>query len=244
MMPPRISRRAALALPLVLAACGGRDVPTTFEPLGWDYLSRLKLNVGSIEIDDSWKPRPGTRDVGHLAPTPPVKALRQMAEDRLIAGGMTGEATFVIDEASIVEQRENYVGNFAVHIALSTPDGTRSGYAEARVTRTRTIDDDSPAVVRADLYDMVRQMMTDMNVELEYQIRQRMRDYLQTTAPSAPEPGPVEQQDLGSPGTSTPAPAPTLAPTLTPPPPAAAPAGRTAPSAVPFTSPAPTNLLR
>ncbi|MDR3660500.1 MAG: hypothetical protein P4L86_08885, partial [Mycobacterium sp.] len=200
----RVSRRAALTalplcLPAVLTACGGTPVPTSFAPLSWDYLPRLRLNVASIDIDDSWTPDPGSRDQGFLAPTPPVAALRQMAQDRLVAAGTSGRATFVIDDASVVQSRDKYAGTFAAHLDISTSDGTRSGYTEARVLRTRNIDDDSPAGKRAELYGLIKQMMSDMNVEVEYQIRRSLHDYRLTGAPAAPGPGPVQQQDLAPP---------------------------------------------
>jgi len=233
----RVSRRAALTvlavsaagLPALLTACGDSEGPVSFDPLGWDYLPKLKLNVAAIDIDDSWTPHAGAREKGFLAPTPPVDALRKMAEDRLIAGGTSGRAVFVIDDASIVQSRDTYQGSFAVHLDVSTSDGTRSGYAEARVARTRSISDDGAGQVRADLYAMVRQMMTDMNVEFEYQVNRSLHDYLQTTAPAAPPPGPVEQQDLTSP--ANPNPAQEAAPPVPP-----------LPSAVPFSSPSPTPL--
>jgi len=190
---------------------------------------RAALTVASIDIDDAWKPAPGKRDRGFLAPTPPVDALRQMAEDRLVAAGNSGRAGFVIDDASIVQSRENYVATFAVHLDVATSDGTRKGHAEARVLRSRNIKDDSSGGVRAELYDLVKQMMADMNVELEYQIRRSLHDYLQTAAPAAPVPGRVEQQDLAPP-----------TPVLAPPP--AAPIAPSRPAAVPFSSPTP--LLR
>jgi hypothetical protein len=56
--------------------------------------------------------------------------------------------------------------------------------------------------LRSALYDMTKQMLDDMNVELEFQIRRSLRDNLQSTT-TAPAPPPVEQQDL-----SAPAPAP------------------------------------
>jgi hypothetical protein len=240
----RVSRRAALTalslcLPALLTACGGEPVPTSFAPLGWDYLPRLRLNVASIDIDDSWTP-PDTarRDQGFLAPTPPVEALRRMAEDRLVAGGTSGRATFVIDEAAIVQSRDKYAGTFAVHLDISSADGSRRGYAEARVLRTRNIDDDSPEGKRAELYDLIKQMMSDMNVEVEYQIRRSLHDYLLTGAPAAPGPGPVQQQDLAPPTPVLAPPTPVLAP------PPVAPAAPPRPSAVPFSSPAPTPLMR
>ena len=168
MTTPRVARRAAftaLFLPVLLTACGGPPPPVRFAPLSWDYLQPLKLNVATVDVDTSWVSRAGSREKGFLAPTPPVDALRRMAEDRLIPGGASGRAVFVIDDASIVQLRESYQGNFAVHLDVLGPDGTRRGFATARVARTHVINDDSPNAVRSELYDMVKQMMSDMNVE-------------------------------------------------------------------------------
>lgn len=233
----RFSRRSvlvAIGLPALIAACGGGEGPVHYEPLTWDYLPRLKLKVASVDIDDSWTPVSARREKGYLAPTPPVEALRRMAEDRLVAVGTTGRAEFSIVNASIVQQGDNYVGTFAVRLAVLGADGSRRGYAEARVARTRSIDDDSDEGVRSELNDMVRQMMTDMNVEFEYQIRHSLKGFLQFTDDKAPPPGAVEQQNLDAPSADAPVAAPAAAPTPVPRP--------SAPAAVPFSSPAPTVL--
>ena len=91
-------------------------------------------------------------------------------------------------------------GSFAVQLDVTTSDGTRSGFAEARVSRTRAIRDDSPRPgCGPNFTNMVKQMMTDMNVEFEYQIRRSLRDYLQATAPAAPEAGGGGQRTLSPP---------------------------------------------
>jgi hypothetical protein len=263
MSAKQVSRRAALtafslSLPALLAACGGQPVPTTFPPLRWDYLPRLRLNVASLTIEDAWTPNPNSRERGFLAPTPPLQALRQMAEDRLAAVGTAGKAEFVIDDASIVEQGPNYVGTFAVHLSIFNAAGQQVGSAEARVFRTANIGNDSPAGVRAELYTLVQRMMADMNVEFEYEVRRSLHAFLVSAV--APPPAPVEQQPLApvtpatpaaaAPSSLSPPPAapsapppitPPLVPALTPAAPAAAPA---APAAVPFTTPGPTPLVR
>jgi hypothetical protein len=207
MTAPKLPRRALLAAPLLLAACGGPETQANFPPVDYEYLTKLKLNVASVEIDNNWVSHEPGRHVESLAPTPPADALRRMGQDRLVAVGNSGQAKFVIDEASIVAKGGQYVGNFAVHLDVATSDGARSGFAEARVSRTRTLGGDDPASERAALYDMVTQMMSDMNVEFEYQVRRSLRDYLQpATAGVAPAPAPVQSQDLAPPPTLAPPP--------------------------------------
>lgn len=235
----RRSVLAALVLPALLAACGGGEMPEHYDKLSWDYLPPLKLKVASVDIDNSWTPVSAARDKGFLAPTPPVEALRRMAEQRLVAVGASGRAQFTIIDASILQQRGDYVGSFIVRLAILGADGGRRAYAEARVSRRRTIDDDDDEGVRRELNDMIRQMMADMNVEFEYQIRHSLKAFLQFTADKAPAPEAVEEQNLAAPGAAEPdvVDTPATAPASN-----ARPAAPSAPSAIPFSSPAPTVL--
>jgi len=197
-----IRRRSVLLLPVLLAACTTESPPQNFPPLAYDYLTKLKLNVANIDIDDSWTPHVDTGlHVESMSPVQPLDALRRLAHDRLIPGGASGQAQFTIDDASIVQLPDGYHGSLAVHldVDVNNAGGTHSGHAEARVTRVRIPGDDtSPEAVRAGLYEMTRQMMDDINVEFEYQLRRSLSEYLQTTSPGAPSPPPVQSQDLDS----------------------------------------------
>lgn len=197
------SRRLALCAVILgpLAACGGGDIASTsFAKPNYDYLTPMHLNVASIDIDDSVSPVVNPREVSRLAPTSPVDALRQMAQDRLQATGSTGHAVFVIDEATIYQVRDKYEGKMTVHLDVTTSDGARSGYAEARVTRTRSITNDGPNATRAELNDLITQMMADMNVEFEFQVRRSLGSYLQSDAPAGVvPPPPIQTEDLTPP---------------------------------------------
>ncbi len=205
-LPRRLPRRAALAgaCALALASCAAPPPPQSFPPLSFGYLTKLKLDVGNIEVDNAWTPATvaNGEHVENQAPEQPVEALRRMVQDRLIPGGTGGHAVVTIDDASLVRVTDRFEASFAVHMDINNADGTRSGYAEAKVARTRTISDYTPAAVRQALYDLVKATMGDMNVEFEYQIRHSLKDWLQTTAPAAPVPPPVQQQDLNSPPNS------------------------------------------
>ena len=189
-----------LLTPVLLAACGEDAVlRQDFPPLRYDYLSRLQLNVSSISFGDL--PLPGPLD--SLDPAPPGQGLVQLLQDRLIAGGSSGRAQVTIGEARITREGDALDGALAVRVDIVAADGTTAGFAEARVARHLTgIGND----VRGALYDFTKQMLDDMNVELEFQLRRTLKDYLQTTT-TAPPPAPVQQQDL-----SAPAPAPVTTP--------------------------------
>ena len=185
-----LSRRAALALAsaLAAAACVG-EAPrrTSFAPLRFDFLLKLQLDVAAIE--EAPPPPPGPLDADD--PVPPTDALFQMARDRLVAGGARGKAVFVIDQAEISGNARDLQGVFAVHLDIVAPDGSRAAFAEARVSRQLNGTDD----LRGALYDLTQQMMQDMNVEFEFQVRRSLRSVLQEET-AAPRPPPVEEQPL------------------------------------------------
>jgi hypothetical protein len=127
-----------------------------------------------------------------------------MAEDRLVAAGSSGRAVFVIEDASIIRGPRDYQGSLAVRVDIADDAGNRLGQVPARVVLVRPVRGESERAVRDDLYAFVRDLMSEMNVEFEFQIRRTLREALHQTAPNAPEPGPVEAQPLDG---SAPAPA-------------------------------------
>ena len=204
-----LRRGAALALAaaLLLPGCGDDAAapPVAYEQPSYGYLTKLRLNVAQVDVDDSWRPATGPglpRHVESLAPTAPVTALRQMAQDRILAGGSSGRARFVIQDASILAGQDRLDGSLAVRLDITTSDGAPAGFAEARVVRSATLGDSTDGG-RATAYALVKQMMDDMNVEFEYQVRRSLHDYLQSTDPVA-APAPVRSQDLPPPGSPQP----------------------------------------
>ena len=187
----RLSRFSALLAAAWLAGCAGGGAPRTYPPLRYGYLTPLRLNVASID----YAPLPPPSPLDLVSPVPAADALRQLAQDRLSAAGSSGTALVKIGEARIAESGGGLDGTFALEVDVMTSGGERAGFAEARVVRrVEPVGDD----LRAAVYDMTKQMLDDMNIELEFQMRKSLRDYLQTTS-TAPEPAPVEQQDLAPP---------------------------------------------
>lgn len=187
-----LTRRLALLLPLAVAACGGEPEPV-FDPLRYNYLPPIQLNVGSIAIEQRFIPSGVDPDVSNQDPVPPVEALKAMANDRLQAFGTTNKAVFGILDASLTRYNDVVTGSFAVSLTILDDNGAQLGFAEARVQSRQSgrIDD-----IRPVLYDMTKAMMSDMNIEFEYQIRHNLKDYL--TNGAAPD-TPVEQAPLDQP---------------------------------------------
>jgi len=206
---PRLLRQTAACVPAAflalsltaLSGCDSGDAPANFAPLHYEYLSRFQLNVASLQIVDNAPPGTVPGDISGRSPTPPDQALQQMAHDRLAAAGSAGTAIFSIDQASILHAPGGTLqGSMDVHLDITLPNGQHAGFAEAKVTRAYKPDDasgdaDSPAA----LYTITTQMMNDMNVELELQVRRSLRDWL-VDAGGTPVGGAIQQQTLGAPG--------------------------------------------
>ncbi len=182
-----------LALPLLLAACGG-DVPPpvqSFPALNYSYLTPLHLNVVGLDVVDHSAPS-GPDDVAARSPVTPQQALTEMAHDRLFPGGAAGQAEFVIDNAVIDRgPGETLDGSMSVHLDVTGPDGRKVGYAEAHVSRHHAPAGDEDRA--AALYELTKQMTADMNVEFEYQVRQSLGAFLQS---DNVVPAPVQAQPL------------------------------------------------
>ncbi len=192
-----LTRRASLLAPLLLAGCGGDGGERSNPPLRYDYLTPLRLNVASIQIEQRFVPSGVPPDVSQYDPDPPLQALRAMAEDRLQALGSAATAIFVIEDASLLRRGDTISGHLGVELDIRTAPQTRAAYAQASVSGEFTGDlDDMPAR----LYDLTKSMMDRMNVEFEYQVRRALGAWLLSAG--APE-APVEQQPL------TPTPLPT-----------------------------------
>ena len=181
-----LRRRLVLLLPLVLAACGGKPEPV-FEPLRYNYLPPIQLNVASIAIEQRFVPAGVPPEVSNQDPVPPVDALKTMAGDRLQAFGTNNKAVFAILDASLTRENDVIIGSMAVSLAILDDSGAQLGFAEARVQSRHSGPIDG---LRTVLYDMTKSMMSDMNIELEYRIRQNLKEWLTTSA--APD-TPVEQ---------------------------------------------------
>ena len=181
-------RRAALLLPLLLFACAPEREASApaprggFAPLRYDYLPPVRLNVERLRLDEAFAPPSGPGEVGPLAPVGVAGTLFLMARDRLKAVGVGGAATFSIQTASITRAGNALNGILAVRLDVRDSDNVNRGFVEARVTGTRGMGGQD---TRAALYDLLKSMMDDMNVELEYQIRRELRDWL-ADAPAAP----------------------------------------------------------
>jgi hypothetical protein len=195
---PTLSRRFVTGAGLLwLFGCSEDAPPRRYAAPSYTYLTPLRLKVASIEIDDSWVPAAGVPDISTLSPMQPIDALRRMAQDRLIAVGSGGRAVFRIEDAGINRIGDQLQGHLGVLLDIYTSENVRTAYAEARVARASILIGRGLDTLRSALYDLTKLMMTDMNVEFEYQVRRSLHDWLDNSAESGPAvPAPVTQTPL------------------------------------------------
>ena len=93
MQARNLTRRVVLLVPIIVAACGGEPEPV-FDPLRYNYLPPIQLNVATIEIQQRFIPAGVAPDVSSQDPVPPIEALKAMANDRLQAFGTANKADF------------------------------------------------------------------------------------------------------------------------------------------------------
>ena len=233
-----------LMMGVSLAGCSSDEGPPpadAFPPLHFEYLTPIRLNVATIDVQN--QTAPSDDDLSARSPASPEAAMERMAHDRLVAAGPSGTATFVVTEASILRGDNGLTERLSAHLDIASADGARAAFAEAHVTRSSNGDGGTgPAA----LYELTRAAMKDMNVEFEYQVRHSLHDWI--VSGDAVE-APVEQTPLGGggPGPLQLAPAPPAgapgvgggAPMQLAPPPASVPPSAEAPAAPPEMSPPP-----
>ena len=167
---------------LGLAACETPPPPPKLPELTFAHLGPLNLNVARIDIVSKYRSPLKAPNVEHLFSTPPQKALRTWARDRLRAAGRSGTARLVIHKASAVEtalemkkglkaaftkqQSHRYDVHVDATLEISTPAGR--GSATAQASRFSTLREDASLNDRnRTWFDLTENLMRDFNAEME-----------------------------------------------------------------------------
>jgi hypothetical protein len=192
----RLRRRLLLVAPLTLVACGEDEVSAPnvrrdFPPLRYAYLPPINLNVQKVEMAGDYAPATSGGEIIGASPVDPVETLYAMARDRLKPVGTGDRAIFRILNASIMRRRDGLSGELAVRLDVRKDDDTNTGFVNARVTADRS---GLAASQRAVVYDMLKSLLDDMNVELEYQIRGKLRPWVVELPAPGPQPVPPSEK--------------------------------------------------
>jgi hypothetical protein len=169
-------KRSAFFLALALASCGGPPPPpVVYKPLDYSYLPPIRLRVANINVQNTYVPGPDEATLIGQDPEAPANALLDMLNRRVIPSGAPGQANVTIETASLDESGANLTGTMTVRVDLAGPNGA-TGFTEASVTHSEAAPDPnaSPDDVRAALYGLTKQLMDQMNVQLQYQLQHNL----------------------------------------------------------------------
>jgi hypothetical protein len=206
-----MNRRHFLLLPPlgVLAGCAASPNPAPEGPeITYSYLPKLRLNVASIDIDET-RPNAGPTDVGRSLRPSAAEAVQIMGRDRLAAFGTQHTARFVTLRAAILRERlpsqtsifagdpgERLNCTLTCRLEIRGANDLRLGFAEATVSRTAPSESNLAARERT-ATSLLRRATFDLNTEFEFQMRRALRDWLVEGERAAPPPaGGVMRESL------------------------------------------------
>ena len=171
---------AALLLAAGIAGCSSPPPPQTFPPLNYSYLPPIVLKVATVNVINQYVPDPNAAQWIGQDPAPPPTVLQTELTRRLVGAGTPGTATVTIEAASIDSSGGNLVGAMTVRVDVASADGRHTGFTEATVSHTQTAPDSDASQndTQAALYDMTKQLMDAMNVQLQYQIQHDLADWV------------------------------------------------------------------
>ena len=178
----------------LLAACAQAPPPDPLPEMTFAQLGKIKLNVASVQIVESYIPPLRGPNIEQLFPVSPSQAARRWSEDRLTALGTEGQAQFVIDTASVVEtvlpiekglrgavtvdQALRYDATLVVTLEIRNDRGFRLAFATARAERSLTVSEDLTLNERnAIQFRLVEDLMTDLNRALETKVAEFLSAY-------------------------------------------------------------------
>jgi hypothetical protein len=199
---------------LGLAGCGSSPPPQTFAPLDYSYLRPYVFKVATLNIVNNYVPGADEAALNANNPAPPGATLMAMLNQRMQPSGQPGTGTITVQAASITEGGGNINGQMTVDINLTSADGRSTGFAEASVSASQPDPGGDPGSndMRAALYNMTKQLMTSINVQLPYQINHNISSWVAWTTPAgnaavaAPgagmAPGAIQSAPLGAPGSA------------------------------------------
>ena len=148
---------AAAGVALTLAACATEKPPPKVQPLSFDNLPEIRLDVAELQIIPAYAATKRRPQVDHLFHTPPQDALRNWARAKIKAAGNARRAMVVVRQASVIEvplrtkkgvrgaltnePSERYEAVIEVELEIRDDTGKRVGWMTTRVSRQRSVQE-------------------------------------------------------------------------------------------------------
>lgn len=180
-------KKLVFALPLLaLSACGTTPPAQTFAPLDYSYLPPIVLNVSQINVTNSYVPTPSQVQTAAQDPTPPAATLLAMLRQRLQPSGQPGTGTVTVQTAYVDDVNGTLMGQMTVDLNLASANGLTTGFTEASVSASVTApDSNNPSDMQDALYGLTKRLMTQMNVQIQYQIQKNLPSWIVWTRQGA-----------------------------------------------------------
>jgi hypothetical protein len=147
---------------MVVAACETAAPPSRPQPMTFDDLTPIRLDVARLEVVDEYQAPMRDPNVDHVFPQTPSDAMRAWAQGRFRPEGSAGVARLIIQEASVVredlprtggitgiftrDQSERLSASMRVRLEIEGPN--RGGYAQAQARRSVTLPEDANVAQR------------------------------------------------------------------------------------------------
>ncbi len=176
-------------------SCETADPVQRLPSISFAHKPAIRLDVGTIETVSTYVSPLKAPNVEHQFSVTPEDALRQWAKDRLVAVGMAGRAVFTITKASVrvdnlkrtegvrgvftTDQAERYTADIEAVIEVKDAGAQGTGYAEARVSLSRTIAENATLHEREKFwFDLTRDVANNFDSEMESVIKRHLVNWL------------------------------------------------------------------
>ena len=182
---------------LINAGCSAPVQQSTFPNISFAHLPQIGLNVARVEVQNRYVTPVARPHIVHKLPISLAAAASNWGRDRLKAVGKSGVARVIIRRASFIElplkrspgvkgvftrdQSQRYDAVIDILIELRDASGKVRVTAESIASRSRSVSEDvSLAETEKIWFQMVEELMFDLNKSLVRQINKHMREWLKT----------------------------------------------------------------
>ena len=185
-----MKRRAffAAAAALTLTACETPPPRPTFADIHFTERPPMRIDAAAVDIERQFRPTLRPPNVEHLFPVSPERAMENWARDRLQATGTSRRVRVRIVDASVREvelprtggvrgafttdQAQRYDATVEMSVDIMGERGFAERSVTAKAARSRSVPENiTPNDRELAWYQLTKELMADLDVELERQIR-------------------------------------------------------------------------
>lgn len=186
---------ALLFIALCITSCDNPPPPAPLPPISFSQYQPINMNVAHIEVVEEYKSPMRAPNMEHTMPVTPADAVQLWVHDRLRAVGKDKLLQVIIKDANVIatdlpkkggitgfftnDQDKRYDAKLRVEVRIYGDAALSEANAEAVVSRTITLPEDTSVALRKDAYQrMVLDLVTNLNAELEKNMFSYMGNYI------------------------------------------------------------------